>query len=167
MIRKYGNILEQFTAPDRDKLLVFTANGVLDRKGRLIMGAGIAKEIRDKYPGIDEWFGNALIRKSDILEKVITYNKEEAHAFHFNILRGVYKGQSICALQTKLHFSNPSTLELVSESLERLKQIVFAYKEVHLVMPGVGHGKLPLSKILPLVETLPDNCIVWSKRDMF
>lgn len=168
MQRHYGNMLNEFTIPSKSKLLVFTANGVLTNSHKLVMGAGIAKTIKEQYPDIDSWFGNALLGNPRLLTPAVTKHNEDVYVYKYGVLRGVYKGQAIAALQTKLHFSTPSPLELVKQSLLILEQVAKGnYEEVHLTMPGVGYGKLPLREVLPLVEHLPDNFHVWSKRDMF
>ena len=55
---QYGNMFEAFNEAD---LWLFTANGVIKRNGALVMGAGIAKTVRDKWPGIDLKIGTPLI----------------------------------------------------------------------------------------------------------
>lgn len=167
MQRCYGDIMEGFETPDKSKLLVFTANGILTKSSKLVMGAGIAKAVRDRYVGIDEWFGRSLRQRPELLIPTHTDCNDFVYAYEFHLLRGLYRHQPIAALQTKLHFSTPSPLELVHQSLERLAAITDLYSEIHLTMPGVANGKLPLASVLPLVEQLPNNCYVWSKRGQF
>lgn len=157
MQRVYGDILKEFSVPSAKRLLVFTANGVLRKDGRLVMGAGIAKAVRDNYPKVDEWFGRALLTRGN------------EDVYRFNFLHGIYNLQAIGALQTKLHYSDKSPLTLIEESLNLMlrKASSAGYEEVHLTMPGCGNGGLRLSDVLPLVEQLPDNYYVWSKRGQF
>lgn len=168
MQRHYGNMLNEFILPSKTKLLVFTANGVITNNKKLVMGAGIAKTIKEQYPDIDSWFGQAMVGNPRLLIPTVTKHNEDVYVYKYGLLRGVYNEQAIAALQTKLHFSTPSPLELVKQSLLILENATKDnYEEVHLTMPGVGYGKLPLRDVLPLVERLPDNFHVWSKRDMF
>lgn len=155
MKRVYGNMLNQFREPTTSRLLVFTANGVINNAGGLVMGAGIAKDVRDSYLGCDDWFGRSISRIGTV----------NPHTFNF--IHGVYKGQAIGALQTKLHYSELATLSLVEDSLRMMLLKTNQYEEVHLAMPGVANGKLKLSEVLPLVEILPDNYFVWSRRGHF
>ena len=46
-------------AQDYDVLVVPT-NGVLTKDNKLVMGAGLARQFRDKYDGIDSFFGGKL-----------------------------------------------------------------------------------------------------------
>ncbi len=40
-------------------LFLVTTNGVITRSGKLVMGAGIAKSARDRFPGLDQALGVA------------------------------------------------------------------------------------------------------------
>lgn len=63
MVERSGNVKEAqgniFTGGH--DWLVFTANSVVTSTKRLVMGAGIAKQVRDRYPGIDRFFGETLL----------------------------------------------------------------------------------------------------------
>lgn len=138
-----GNILSQFETPCTNKLLVFTANSVLRADQRLVMGAGVAKVVRDRYPGVDTFFGKGLAKHA--MMKPESYDK-------FGLLRGVYHGQSIAALQTKYNWANDSVLDLIEFSLDKLVVIAREYDEVHMTIPGIGNGNLSKKLVLPLLD---------------
>lgn len=124
----------------------FTANSTLTKEGCLVMGVGCAKAVRDTYNGIDKLFG----------EKVGA--KEE-----FNLEFINYKGVWIGAFQTKIHWRKLSPLYLVQDSIDKLKRISEERPSwaFHLPCPAISHGGLNKDEVLPLLEALPDNVIIY------
>ena len=150
-----GNILSQFETPCTNKLLVFTANSVLKGDQQLVMGAGIAKAVRDRFPGVDSFFGKGLARHM--------HNNPEQYD-KFGLLRGVYHGQSIAALQTKYNWTNDSVLDLIEFSLDKLVVIAREYDEVHMTIPGIGNGNLSKELVLPLLDRNWQTCMyIWEQ----
>ena len=43
--------------------ICFTSNGIVKKDGKLIMGAGVAKQFRDRFFGLDQESG-ALVKKA-------------------------------------------------------------------------------------------------------
>lgn len=148
-----GDILSEFKTPCTNKLLVFTANSVLKADQRLVMGAGIAKAVRDRYPGVDTFFGKGLAKHALM--------KPESHD-KYGLLRGVYHGQSIAALQTKYNWKNDSPLDLIEYSLDKLVVIAREYDEVHMTIPGCGNGGLSKEHVMPLLDrNWQTNVFIW------
>lgn len=52
-----GNIWSVFEQAD---LFLVTTNATLNRQGALVMGAGIARQARDRFPGLDQKLGKAV-----------------------------------------------------------------------------------------------------------
>lgn len=57
MIVEQGDMWRAWAVSD---LWLFTANAVLTADGRLVMGAGIAKQVRDKFAGVDLALGEQI-----------------------------------------------------------------------------------------------------------
>lgn len=123
----------------------FTANNVVTSSGRLVMGAGIAKQVRDRFPGIDKKFGTYL----NVLNRDVY---------------GLMLVNSIIAFQTKRQFMNLSCIEVIKQSTNELssKAAIIPSKKYCLNYPGIGHGGLPKSIVEPIIQTLPDNVQIWS-----
>jgi hypothetical protein len=58
---------------------MFTANSIVKQDGKLIMGAGCAKSVRDTYSGIDKMFGNKVVSIRNLKEKHMSDNNVIKH----------------------------------------------------------------------------------------
>lgn len=125
----------------------FTANSVVKVDGSLVMGAGSAKAVRDKWKGIDKVFGSLVLEKGDR---------------YFIVVDKVSK---IFALQTKMHYKDKSPIGLVKKSLAVLKRSAEMYpdKLFAVPFPGISNGGLDREILINVVSTLPDNVHVWEK----
>ena len=56
-IYKTGDMWSAFEEVD---LFLITTNSTLTRNGALVMGAGIAKQAKQRFPGIEKAFGTAV-----------------------------------------------------------------------------------------------------------
>lgn len=132
----------------------FTANATLNSKGALVMGAGNAKVVRDKYPGIDIRFGEILVSRRtpydiDVLYGLLLDAKEK-----------------IIAFQTKTHFSKDSYLGIVINSIDKLN-VMARNNPDHafgLPFPGINNGKLRENIILPYLVKLEKNITIWKEN---
>lgn len=122
----------------------FTANSTLNKSGELVMGAGIAKQVKLKYPELPAVFGRAIAGKTV-----------------YGVLWGDYP---FIPFQTKIHWRDKSDLKLIISNLRTL--YLKATKELHhtfgLNMPGVGLGEIPLEVIIPYIAYLPNNVTVFT-----
>lgn len=141
---KQGNMWSCFE--DVDHFLI-TTNSIIKNNGALVMGAGIAKQVRDRWPGIDKEIGAAIKRTCG---NGGTY--------------GVILGKKIGLFQVKHHFKDKASLELIAYSANILKALAEAApdRKFALNFPGIGNGKLSYEQVLPLVNDLPDNVQVWT-----
>lgn len=146
MILQKGDIWSVWNITD---LLLFTANSTITKDNKLVMGAGIAKEVRDRFPGIDSRIGN-------LLNELQLANKD------FGLLLSP-SGKKIGAFQTKIDWKQPSNLELIRKSTLMLLEVSSNYKRIDLCYPGINHGKLNPSDVLPIIQQLPDNVYIWQK----
>ena len=129
-----------------NEIFMFTANSTIRANGNLVMGAGCAKTVRDTYTGIDKQFGSKI------------FNLQE-----FNVTFVKWKEQWVGAFQTKLHWQKESPLYLVEDGVEKLTRIANERPQwvFHLPCPAVNHGGQSVDDVLPLLEQLPDNVIVY------
>jgi hypothetical protein len=143
-----GNLWDELGHAD---VILFTANNTLNAKGELVMGAGAAREAKERFPDLPRFLGYQIASKTGDYGVVSTMVP--------------YQGgrQRIAAFQTKRHWKSPSPLDLLKLSCEKLAGYAkqFPVQRIALNYPGIGLGGLTESDVLPLLETLPDNVFVY------
>ncbi|WP_287373198.1 hypothetical protein [Oceanithermus sp.] len=152
MILRKGDL---FRDSDADVLLV-TTNGVLKRNGELVMGAGAARAAARLNPRLPAILGKSI---------QLRYRPEPTGVYRYGVLYSTRLG--LGAFQTKLHFKDPSTVELIRFSAEVLAGEARRHPERTFAVnfPGVGLGGLDREEVLgvlePLWRDLPIE--VWSR----
>lgn len=127
---------------------LITTNAIVKQNGALVMGAGLAKQARDAYPGLDQTFGEAIEMWAE------------------NGVYGVilWANLKFGAFQVKHHFKDQANLHLITYSTGMLK--VWAQtkgdQKFALNFPGIGNGGLPYDQVKPIVDLLPNNVQVWT-----
>jgi hypothetical protein len=120
-------------------------NGVV-RNQKLIMGAGVAKDAKVKYPLLPEIFGKHVVKYGNI--PCFATPKEGVGVFSF---------------PTKNHYQKNSELTLITNSASILAAKALRYDECAFVLPrvGAGLGNLAWEDVrVPLLTLLPDNVFV-------
>jgi len=140
---KTGDMWSVFDEVD---YFIVTTNAIVKNNGALVMGAGIAKQMRDRFPGIDLEIGAAIGKAGS----GGTY--------------GLLLGNKVGAFQVKYHFKSMANLGLISLSAEQLKDEARANpdKTYALNYPGIGNGGLRPWMVEGILEDLPDNIQIWT-----
>lgn len=144
-----GNI---FDILDADAICVTTC-GVTKSNGDLVMGAGIAKQFRDRYQTTN--YGS-LANNLGILVKT-EGNHVYVGCWQETKLDGPI---AIVSFPTKEHFKNDSQLWLIKQSARELVQLADAkgWNKIVLPRPGCGLGLLDWEKdVKPLIEAELDD----------
>lgn len=137
MLERSGNIWK--TKAD---FIVITTNGDVRRDGKAVMGRGIARQAKQRFPGIDQWFGQTL---NDL----------------GNHVHWIMRGPNIITFPVKRHWHEKADLELIERScielaywrIEQMRQDVrFASKTIALPRPGCGNGQLQWKEVRPVVK---------------
>lgn len=147
MILKIGNIFNDVEVLD---FVGITTNSTLNKKNQLVMGAGNAKQAKELVPELPDVFGKQVIQGC-------------GDGRFYGLLRhGKY-----FALQTKLHWRDNSPMWVVERSLYKLNLAAIKHpdKIFGIPFPAINHGRLKESDVLPLLEVLPDNVIVYKLKD--
>lgn len=141
---KTGDMWSVFDEVD---YFVITTNSIVKNNGALVMGAGIAKQVRDKWPGIDVEIGDAI-------EKICGSGGKY----------GLLLGNKIGVFQVKYHFKDMANLDLIKRSALDLEEYARTNpdKTYALNYPGIGNGRLKRWAVDPLLENLPDNVQIWT-----
>lgn len=146
MKQRTGNMWDAFDGAD---LFLFTANSTIISQKKLVMGAGMAKQVRDSFPGIAHLFGQEMTKQGIKLLD------------HYGVF--IPNRSKLGAFQTKTDWRLPSSLELIVFSVQQLMLTIETqgYENVHLNFPGVGLGQLSYEKVLSVVTPLPDCVTLW------
>ena len=130
----------RWSLPD---VYLFTGNPVRNARGGVVMGRGAARQVRDAYPGLD------LLIKT---HKPVTFVEVPGG-----------DQQYIGWFQVKHHWRDPADLPLISASADMLASIAGTRQHVtfHLNAPGIGNGKLAWDDVLPVLQHLPDNVLIY------
>ncbi len=118
---RFGDLLQEARYIERP--LVITTNGFVKRNGEAVMGAGIAKQIRDSIPGVALRLGQLI----------------EAHGN-----RPFRLSPDLWTLPVKHAWSEPADRLLIGESLGLMRSMVRKFAPLSLMFPrpGCGNGRL-------------------------
>ncbi len=119
-----------------------TTNGHISRAGKVVMGRGCARELRDAAPGVDARLAR-LVR---------------AHGnrvFRFTRINGA----DVASLPVKHHWKEEADPDLIVRSVRQLVELAdkFGYQRVLIPRPGCGNGRLRWSDVKPLIQHLLDD----------
>ena len=111
------------------------------------MGAGIAKQVRDRFPGIDWTIGQEILDMTDDWGRY-----------------GTIIGGDLGVFQVKTFWGNKADLGLIQYSAECLNWYAHQAPEnrFDLNFPGIGNGQLNYDDVFPLIADLPDNVHIWT-----
>lgn len=134
--------------------VVDPTNLTLDAKGRNVMGAGISRQVAERYPETPDLYGQAIVRKIapgrqiapgralgpiDCVGRVVMVDHDHRIVF----------------LPTKYHWRRPSVISLLDRGLQELAGIMREHREMRVAMPRIGAGLGGLDwprQVLPLIE---------------
>jgi hypothetical protein len=156
-IFKTGNM---WTAYENADLYLITTNSTL-KKGThaLIMGRGITRQARDRFPGLDVALGKQILNVCGNPSTLLRTGQG-----HYSLLVSPRWPQArLGAFQVKRHYAQPASLELVRHSTAVLCAWCTEHPNalVHLNFPGIGNGRLSREDVLPIIMPLPDQVAIW------
>lgn len=127
--------------------ICITTNGFVKKDGSAVMGAGVAKAAKEKFP--------------DITFDLASYIKENGNKVQI-IKWLAYKGKEIAivAYPTKHNFWEKSDINLIVKSAWQLKDLTDCYQwnKVIVPRPGCSNGKLSwISDVKPVITNIFDD----------
>lgn len=130
-------------------LFLITTNSFLKMNGALVMGAGIAKEARDKFPGLD-----------------LALGKQIKHLSKYGVLISPkFPEAKLGAFQVKYNYKDNASLELIKYSTQILIAVIDGMNlydcDINLNYPGIGNGHLLKKDVKKIVDKLPNNVKLW------
>lgn len=142
---------DMWTAYDRAGLFLITTNSTVKADGRLVMGRGMARQARERFPGLDLALGTQI--------QVVCGNQ----GVYGLLISRRWPAAKVAAFQVKYHWQRPADLSLITRSATALTWWTRYHADcaIHLNFPGIGNGGLTRTAVLPLLATLPDNVTIW------
>jgi hypothetical protein len=137
-----------WTAYAAADLFCITTNSYIRQDGALVMGRGIAREAKQRHPGIDYRFGNAI-------------GEACGHIGEYGLV--VDTDTKLAAFQVKYTWYRDAIPGLIAYSVTELNAYIVAHrlKNVQLNFPGIGNGGLARCEVLPLILSLPMSVTIW------
>lgn len=133
---------------EKADIYLATTNSVINLNGELVMGAGVAKEMKLRYPESSKLFAESMMDNPQ-------YQK-------YGVI--IIKHLGIGAFQTKYDWRNPSPVELIEYSTNALLKYCMnnPTTTIFLTYPGIGNGGLIKDVVRSIIQQLPDTVTIWS-----
>jgi len=148
MIYEYGDM---FSVWDITDLFMITTNATIKSNGALVMGRGIARRIRDMFPGVDQAIGSHI----------------ETGSMYGILVSPHWPDSKLGLFQVKYNWYENADPELIRYSMEQLEAWVSDHPEISRVdlnYPGIGNGGLPISEVEPIISNMNDKIHIWRFR---
>lgn len=154
MLEEIGGFWERASKKDIDAL-VCTTNNVIKSNGALVMGRGIAAQFKESFPYLDLNWGT-----------IVDGLKEGGHEDYHILIDGPRKWHHntiyLVGLQTKREWMDPSPIDLIIESCQKLYRLtdIMNWSRVLMTQPGCGNGGLLWKDVKKKLKFLDDRFIV-------
>lgn len=134
---------------ERADAICFTSNGAVKKDGKLIMGAGNAKQFRDRFPDLDQVAGTKVKEKGNRCQIM--------QSFHIG-----KRPLNILAFPTKHSPWEDSDIELIRQSALQIYDMAnqHNWNLVFIPAPGINHGNLRWVDVKPVLEKILDDRFV-------
>ena len=144
ILHKGKNIWDEWDRT-QELVMVISTNSYVRKDGELVMGRGIAKEAKNRFPVLPGAAGRYIIETC-------------GHMGEYNfILSNIRIGM----LQVKYHFKDKADLHLIERGLIAMEERLAKVPRIIMNFPGIGYGGLEYPACLKLVEQLPDKYEVY------
>lgn len=157
MIEIIGNYWDEAKKDSpRYDALVCTTNKMVKNNGRLVMGAGIAKEFKEHFQDLDLiWGGRLRCRAHDNGFMVTSV---------YTSLGGL-RLLHLVAFPTKDDWKHPARIELIKCSALTLENLVniMGWNNILMTRPGCGMGGLTWNIVKPEISFLNDKFKIITK----
>lgn len=147
IVEKRLNYNANWEFPD---IYLFSGNNYITKNGKLVMGRGAALACRDLFEDCDKQFALKILASKHTPNYYVEFIELAARK-----LLGVF--------QVKHNFADKADINLIKKSTERLNYIATQKPNItfHMNFPGIGYGGLSFNRVLPIVDNLPNNIILY------
>jgi hypothetical protein len=131
-------------------VVCITTNGSVKKNGELVMGRGMALQATERFPGLAAVAGSAV---SEYGNHVIILD-------HYDKL--------LVTFPVKHRSREAADPELISQSATELDELARGFYSPLIIVlprPGCGNGQLTWDVVRPLIEFLPDNVHVITRKE--
>lgn len=144
MLSFRGDVLQNLDSFDAVCILT---NGVVKNNGAAVMGAGIAKQFRFMFNGIEFVVGSCIKKNGNRVQPIGKFTTSSGNQLIF------------LSFPTKHVWWEKSDIELIQESCVQLMRAIDYYnlKKVALPKPGCGNGRLDWDEVSSAIEPLLDD----------
>lgn len=135
----YGDIWEYHA---KGHPITITTNGYVNSRGQCVMGRGIAKQAKIKFPELPYDIANHLRKLGNTV--------------------GYYPNYNLFSFPTKHVWYRPSDPALIVRSTKQLVNLadIMDLSRVYMVRPGCSNGRLEWKDVKPLIEPWLDSRFV-------
>ena len=150
---RYGRNIFLLPKNNSSEAAVVTTNGMCRANGRAVMGAGIAKYVRDNMNGSDLVRGVML--KLNGNHAYLLGRFQDPNRLDDNLDPWV----SVITMPTKHDWREPSTINLIARSAHELIEIADKnhLSKIYLPAPGCNHGGLDYAaQVRPVIAKILD-----------
>ncbi|WP_420640503.1 hypothetical protein [Candidatus Leptofilum sp.] len=143
-----GDMWTVFATAD---LFLITTNSTIRQDGALVMGRGIAKQARDRFPGLAASLGRHILNTCGRLGD------------YGLLVSPRWPAAKLGAFQVKLYYSQPASLELIRHSTAIFCAWCAVHPDAKVVLnyPGIGNGRFRREVVLPIIAQLPEQVTIW------
>ena len=187
MIIVEGDLWKEVDSGKYDAVLIPTNGFVSYKSGENIMGAGVAKKAKQRYPGIEKKLGTLLkvnasrardphrkepwnipylIGRDDNGTRIISFPTKPTWVYSEGYNQHVMeKFRAEVSLKGKMPgFASKSDLILIERSATEIAKIADSQNFTRIALPtvGTGQGELEVDDVLPILERHFDDrfCVV-------
>jgi len=132
---------------------VLTTNGTLKSNGACVMGRGIAREAKIRFPGLDKALGREINSHGNRVHKLGRWTRADGATFN------------LMSFPVKHQWFDKADIELIKDSAARLAFDLQGVNRVILVRPGCGNGGLNWGVVKPVIEEYLDDRFIIVERN--
>lgn len=146
MLEQTGNLWDLAKLPD---ILVISTNGFVKKNGECVMGRGIAKEAKDRFPSIAKDLGNYILLLGSGVHHL-----------------GIYGDYYILSFPVKHNWWEKADPKLIEMSAKQLAYIIDStfdpnlHISIYLPQVGSGNGKLNWDDVKKVISPILDDRFV-------
>ncbi|MCO5188354.1 MAG: hypothetical protein M9928_14185 [Anaerolineae bacterium] len=132
-------------------LFAITTNSTLRTDGALVMGRGIARQARNRFPGLAAALGQAIAAACG------------SGGVYGLLVSPSWPDARLAAFQVKRDWRSAADRDLIHRSTALLVNWCSAHpdSQVHLNLPGIGNGRLSRDVVIPIISALPETVTIW------
>ena len=158
IVYRVGDMRDYLVESD---IFIFSANATIKNNGELVMGAGLAKQVKDTYTELPLLFGKyiqSVTRSGGFYGTVIPITEQLDHPL-------------IIPFQVKYNWWEKANLELIKKSARTLDFMLLRIFNdkciINMNFPGIGNGGLHKPEVIGRLDSLKNSTLnynIWTLK---